>query len=248
MSRPFVIDTTKIFPTLTNPPVVECVVRWEIESAKEVERYELQQLVEKFFPECEIIDQFDKPFSLISRLRETTAESKFPWCGFIIKDKKRRLNIDWRPSGLMVSQSAPYEGWDKFSELAKTIWGEFRRIYDPSIIVGLGVRYLSSVTITQERGVAFYTNPPTNPFEDLGLDRSSYFAQDRVLIENVGYEVKLLRMLLDERTPPSLIVDIDVTRKKTTPISGLDSALAEMRFIKNKIFFTIFPKAETQFQ
>lgn len=248
MSQVFVIDTAKTFPTLKNAPIVEASIRWDIESAKELDRQTLRAEIQRILSECEIREQFDKPISAINRFKETFPESTSPWCGFVIKDSKRRLNIDWRPNSLLVSQSAPYQGWDVFSQIAKTIWTQFSEIHAPAAITGLGIRYLSSIPIGRDKGVSDYTQPPNNPFESLGLDRVSFFAQDKLLISGGEYEVQSSRLLLDVRDPPLLMVDIDVKRKKNTPASAVDTTLAEMRFIKNVIFFTILPDAETQFQ
>jgi len=80
----------------------------------------------------------------------------------------------------------------------------------------------------------------------------SFFHQDTIPLKGYPYEVRLIRAMQPaaEKTGSKrvLIVDIDVSTKEAVALENLDRTLDELRYIKNKVFFTYMKDADKHFK
>jgi hypothetical protein len=84
------------------------------------------------------------------------------------------------------------------------------------------------------------------------LRADSFFHQDTIPLKGYPYEVRLIRAMQPaaEKTGSKrvLIVDIDTSTTVAVSFDRLNHSLDEMRYIKNKVFFTYMKDADQRFK
>jgi uncharacterized protein (TIGR04255 family) len=91
---------------------------------------------------------------------------------------------------------------------------------------------------------------PTTDWTRVKAD--SFFHQNTIPLKGYPYEVRLIRAVQPAAEKSGsrkvLIVDIDVSTTRAVTFDQLDRALDEMRYIKNKVFFTYMKDAAERFK
>jgi glycosyltransferase involved in cell wall biosynthesis len=78
------------------------------------------------------------------------------------------------------------------------------------------------------------------PWKDFGLESTSFFHQDTVRWPGTAYGVRLVRAM-DPGEPGEvgiLLLDIDISLEESVELGDADRRIAEMRFLKNRVFFS----------
>lgn len=168
------------------------------------------------------------------------------WDGFRLVSEDRRKIARFARNGFAFSQIAPYGNWERFASEAKRLWGIFVAHANPVQVERLGVRFInrvSRVSIESLDRVLRFPPPnldrPSLPLEEF-LNRSLYKVPGHPFRVNVTQTTQ--PVLSSDENAPALIVDIDVFMTATIePMSSsLDDRLEEMRWLKNKVFFSVF--------
>lgn len=254
MTRPqnFRIDADEVFPTLRNAPIVEAVVEFKAPPTTEIQKETLHDVLRSAFQEHEIKDQVQLEAGFTGSPAGMSFQHKSHWDGFRITSKDKKHVCQWKRSSLAISQLPPYEDWETFLVAALTYWRAYREFCKPEIIEGVGVRFISQINLTGKQKISDFVEKTPPPLKGLGLRSSSYFHQDTIPVKGYPYEIRLIRAMqrpADATEKSStLIVDIDVTTTEAVTDAELERTLNEMRFLKNKVFFTFMKNAETNFK
>lgn len=253
MKKPskFAIDLSEKFATLPNAPIVEAVIHWHALPTKTIPHVELQHELARRFPEYEVALQQ----SLEAGFKESPSgmemSQRSVWDGFRLTSKDKKYICQWKLNSIAVSRLAPYEQWDKFYAVATPFWQAYQEITLPSLVERLGVRFISQIVLKGNERISGYVQKVPIPLKGLGLRSESFLHQDKIPITGYPYEVRLVRALQPPQPPmsldTSLIVDIDVSTTEATTLDILELRIQEMRFLKNKVFFTFMKDAEKKF-
>lgn len=248
----FQIDLTEEFPTLRNAPIVEAVLQFNAPPSKPFQQYELKELLGKEFSGYKILQQMHHESDFRgSPDGNVEMHHKAHWDGFRLHSDDKRHICQWKRNALVFSRLHPYETWPKLLRAAMPFWESYRTTGEPNIIEGIGVRFISQIPLNENEKPSKYVQQIPPPLKGLGLRSESFFHQDAIPLKGHPYEIRLIRamQLAAEKTGSKrvLIVDIDVSTTVAVSFDRLDHSLDEMRYIKNKVFFTYMKDADQRF-
>lgn len=151
------------------------------------------------------------------------------------------LLILW-PQSLVVSQLAPYPGWDAFNARFRSAWKVMSRIAGYREITRVGVRYINRIDIPFEDGKAEYEKHlniyPKLPGSMESVDM--YTVQMLSGLPKIGCSLRISsgRMPSPLINNASFLLDIDIAKEKDLPKKegALFELLDIVRNEKNRIF------------
>ncbi len=164
------------------------------------------------------------------------------------KRGRRRSSLDqtqllllW-PENFVISQLAPYPGWDAFFDRFRRDWEMWKRAIGYRKISRVGVRYLNRIDIPlsgpliqHEHFLNIYPNIP----EFLG-PMSSYAVQAQLPLQDVGCNLTLNSGLVPSPvlSHASFLFDQDIAKEESPPQNdeGLYRLLNQIRIKKNTVF------------
>ena len=249
----FSIDLNEEFVSLSNAPIVEAVLQFNAPPSIAFQQAELKDLLAKEFGGYKLHDQMQHETEFQSSADGNVAmHHRSQWDGFRLHSEDGKYICQWKRNCLIFSRLRPYENWPKLLEAAMPFWSAYRKYGEPTIIEGISVRFISQIPLKEnERPSKYVQNVPV-PLKGLGLRADAFFHQDTIPLKGYPYEVRLIRAMQPaaEKTGSKrvLIVDIDVSTKDAVTFESLDQTLAELRYIKNKVFFTYMKDADKHFR
>ena len=254
MTRPpkFEIDLAEEFATLHHAPIVEAVIQFNAPPTKVIEPTQLKQTLEQRFDDFAISDQVQLETRLSGSPGNMETHHKSQWDGYRLTSQDGKHICQWKRNCLIFSRLKPYETWSDFLEVAMPFWNAYREIVDPEVIENIGLRFISQIPLKENEQPSKFVQQVPLPLKGLGLRADSFFHQDTLPLKGYPYEVRLIRAMQPaaERTGSKrvLIVDIDVSTEVAVVFDQLETTLKEMRYIKNKVFFTYMKDAENRFK
>lgn len=246
----FKIDLSEQFPRLPRAPIVESVIQWQAKPTRAIEEKQLQEELEARFPDFVIRPQHRVEASIQVSTEGTQTHQQRIWEGYRLTSDDQKFVCQFKRDTVAFSRLAPYEGWEAFETAARTFWRAFQEIASPVAVARIGVRFISQVPLRVAEQVAEYVGQNPEPLERIELASESFFYQNSILIPGHPYRLNLVRTIQDSNAAmnrKSLVVDIDVTTTDETSLEEVEHRLQEMRFIKNKIFFSYMKDAKTKF-
>ncbi|MCY2981715.1 MAG: TIGR04255 family protein [Planctomycetota bacterium] len=249
----FQIDVAEEFPRLHHAPLVEAVLQINAPPLKPFQQSELKDLLSKRFEGYVVHD----PLQLETGFRGAPGGNlemhhKSQWDGYRLHSKDEKHICQWKKSSLVFSRLQPYKTWNDLLNAAMPFWEAYREVGEPEIIEAIGVRFISQIPLRANEKPSKYVQQVPLPLKGLGLRADSFFHQDSIPLKGYPYELKLIRAMQPaaETTGSKsvLIVDIDVSTTMAVPFNQLPRTLDEMRYIKNKVFYTYMKDAEKRFQ
>lgn len=240
------IDLNEKFPTLKAAPSIEAVIHWVAPAGKKLEPEALGAVLTQRLPDYPN-PQIQQDIQMGAMGAPDGSPEFFQhmqWSGFRLQDEQNHHVVQFMPTGVVFSRLEPYEKWEVFTAEALRIWQLFVELAQPTIIERLGVRHINRIPLEDGEQPSTYLN--IEPYSLPGLNTSPYnfFYKDTYEIPGYPYSVHWVRTIQPQQSAPlnqqALIVDIDVF---TTQLLQLDQdtltkRLQEMRWIKNKIFFS----------
>lgn len=160
---------------------------------------------------------------------------------FATKDELEILLIN--KGNIVVSQLAPYPGWEIFSKRILRDFEMFSTVFGRRKLSRIGVRYINRLDIPLETiTVEDYLNvTPRIPAFGQKVGRS-FALQSTQDLEDGRFGVTIQSATVDSPVPAamSLLLDVDLFSDSDLPMrtDNIATLLAEMRDIKNRIFET----------
>lgn len=255
-STGFTIDNNEEFENLPHAPIVEAVIHWRAPPGKKLEPEPLlleliQRLPNYPNPQRQHVLGVDAGFG---PERESLQQSR-SWHGFRFETKDKRHVAQFTRNGFVFSRLRPYENWEQFASEAQRLWRVYRDLLEPSEVERLGVRFINQITpVRLDKLGRLLALPPRSP-PSMRLPLKTFMHQNRFEIPNYPYNLNVIQTIQPPGPPQSesfrLILDLDVFTTQPIAIDdqGLQQHLREMRWIKNKAFFTyVKPKAIARFR
>lgn len=259
MSLPprFTIDLAEKFPKLPDAPSIEAVIYWQAHASKGLTLTDLTNELTQRLPEYPIRQpQHNIEISASVEADGTSAVSqRTHQNGLRLQDEHHHV-AQFTQTGVAFSRLEPYEQWESFKDEALKFWDIFLELAEPIAIQQLGVRYINRISLQDgETPETYLSQAPSAQAEitpELGLQKTSFFYQDTYGVPGTPYFVNWVRTIQTQRqealTERALIVDINVfTTTLVTPgRESLIRRLSEMRWIKNKLFFSCITQTALQ--
>ncbi len=249
----FTIDLNEPFPHLSAAPIVEAVIHWRAPAGRPLHRADLQAALTSKFDQYDCREQQEVGTAFQASHERTEFRQETQWNGFRLtsRSKTDRHIAQLTPQGVIFSRLKEYDCWATFEAEALRFWGAYLELADPPLIERLGLRFINQVRLASTDTPAVFLAQPPLPPRDLPLDSDHFFHQDTYQVSGHPYlvnSVRTLQVLPDQQR--ALILDTDVALEPRSLLEAeeLANRLAEMRYIKNKLFFTCMTdEALTQF-
>lgn len=248
---PFKIDFNESFEHLPNAPIVEAVIHWRARSEKKLVPAELLQQLKERLPDYPISQQ-QQEIQMESQVEHdgsSAQQHRTSWHGFRFESSDQKHVAQFTRNGFVFSRLKPYESWEPFEAEALRLWQIYLDLAEPSEIQRLGVRFLNLIAPVQPNQLgSLLTLPPKSP-KAMGLPVRGFMHHTAFDIPGCAYNLNVTQTI-QPPTPTqtqgfSLILDIDVFTTNVLDLNTDDTKrrLAEMRWIKDKAFFSLLTKS-----
>lgn len=244
----FTLDLNETFPRLSRAPIVEAVIHWQARAQNWPEHGALEAALAERFPNLPIrsLIRHVEMSAMVSGDDASSAVRRGPR-GIRLKSEDGHYIIQFTRDGLVFSRTKEYEHWEPFLSAAKQAWQVYLDLAAPVETQRLGVRFINHMpTATPETLREWLREPPTCP-SNLPLKEFVYQSTFAVPGHPFGVRViKVLQPSMPELPQSSgLFLDIDVfsTNAILNEAGPLDEALTKMRWLKNKVFFSLLTDA-----
>lgn len=249
------IDTNEndSFETLARAPIIEAVIQWRAQPIESIDpdklnKYLSSQLIDysSFKTEHELVIEHQIESG------QANVKQTHGWRAIRVTSNDGRYVVHFGRNGLTVSRLAPYTNWNDFQNEAFRLWRCYRGFLNPPETQILTLRFINLIGIDTLEEIEKFLEPGGAP----SIPANFPFHIDKFIHQTsfgiTGYDYRLnLIQSVKTASPNSkfklkLVVDIDVS--VSTPMDSLDDQLmeqrlAEMRWIKNKAFFSVFSAA-----
>jgi uncharacterized protein (TIGR04255 family) len=260
MSLParIIIDPDEEFPHLQHAPIIEAVIYWQANTSNLLEQSTLKQELSSRLPSYPICQPQHNIRIEASGTEDGSSEviHQTQWNGFRLQDQHNHYVAQFTPRGVVFSRLEPYENWVNFLVETKKVWDVYQDLAQPITLDTLGVRYINRIPNISHQPISLYLTskqPASTEFEE-ALVTESFFYQDKYNVPGYPYRINWARTTYPNPDQPdqvALILDIDVSMLEVIfPVwEEVTRRLAEMRWLKNKIFFNaLTPDALGQFE
>jgi uncharacterized protein (TIGR04255 family) len=246
------IDHSEAFPNLARAPIVEAVLHWHAIASKVFREADLLKLMQHDFPDYSSTNQHNLEAGFAGTSEGIEFKQRSAWQGVRLTRKhdggSDKFVCQFLRQGVVFSQLAPYTNWEEFESEAKKFWGKYCELGDPSNVDRLSVRFISQIGIESIDEIVKYIDTVCEPVHQLGLSANSYFHQDTIELSNQPYVINIVRAV--QPTPhqkSTLIVDITASTSESFELVQVNDKLNDLRFIKNKVFFSLMKDAAQSF-
>jgi len=246
------IDVTESFPHLEHAPIVEAVIEIRTRAESPWEETALKEQLKAKLP------GYPKIFSQSEFRHELKVKAGQPpeqlfhdlgWRGLRLHSTDGRFIAQFNREGFIFSRLQPYETWEQFKEETIRLWKIYADLAKSLEVRRLGVRFINRITLpVGEVHLKDYLRVPPQPPEELDLQMVTFFHQDRLSVPGHPYSVNIVKTV----QPPQgsgpdgggIILDIDVLTTKSfeQDANAMEKHLAEMRWLKNKVFYSSLTK------
>jgi uncharacterized protein (TIGR04255 family) len=242
----FKIDLNESFPRLARAPIVEAVIHWQARAQNSLEREALLDRLAARLPHYtsrEPLQQFELMAMVTDKEDEPVVQHTRGWQGFRLKSDDGTHVVVFKADGLVFSRTQGYDHWEPFVKSAKDAWRAFVEIAAPVDIQRLGVRFINHIaTATPENLREYLRDPPTCPSN---LPLKEFVYESTFMVPGYPFGVRVIKVMqpsmpeLQQST--GLFIDLGVYSANAISNEGpeLDQALTQMRWLKNKVFFTL---------
>jgi uncharacterized protein (TIGR04255 family) len=244
----FTLDLNEPFTRLSRAPIVEAVINWQARAQKWPNPQALDAALAERFPQFATRTpiQHIQMTATVSGEDASSAVRKGPR-GIRLKSDDGRYVILFSRDGLVFSRTKDYEHWGPFRDAAEEAWRVYLDIAAPVETQRLSVRFINHIAAATPAMLQDYLRePPTCP-ANLSLKEFVYQSTFDVPGHPFGVRViKVLQPSIPELPQSSgLFLDIDVfsTIAIANEPSRLEEALTQMRWLKNKVFFSLLTKS-----
>jgi len=249
----FKINLNEQFASLSRAPIVEAVLQFNAPPTIAFQQADLKDLLGREFAGYKIHDSVQHETGFQSSADGNVAmHHRSQWDGFRLHSEDGKYICQWKRNCLVFSRLQPYDTWPKLLDSAMPFWLAYRKVGEPAIIEGISVRFISQIPLKVNEKPSKYVQKVHPPLNGLGLRADAFFHQDTIPLKGYPYEVRLIRAMQPaaEKTGSKrvLIVDIDASTTEAVTFENLNRVLDELRYIKNKVFFTYMKDADEHFK
>lgn len=243
------IDLSEEFPHLAAAPIVEAVIHWRARAGRGLPPEELRrQLLQKLpdYPDCRTQHQWEFEAQLTGG--SISQNQRHTWQGLRLTSADKLHIVQFTPDGLAFSRLTPYDKWSGFAVEAGRLWKVYVELAEPAEVQRLGVRFINRIGLNEITEVRRYLAKAPKCLEPLGLPASQFLYQSLHEVPGHPFQVNMIQTVQPPAPPRTgewgLILDIDVGTTQALPCDDdvIQKQLAQMRWLKNKAFFSLLTK------
>jgi uncharacterized protein (TIGR04255 family) len=249
MSTPSKVEirTEDTFRHLPRAPIVEAVIDLRAQPAMPLDEQSCRSSLEPHLAGYRFLD------SRRAYHAETKVEGGKPpsqkvedlgWKGlrYVSVDQKQiaQFNCD----GFVFSRLEPYVNWQQLEHEGFRLWEVFKALAKPVEVQRVGLRFINRIVLAADN-LRFedFLRPSPEPPAEFDLPFQHFMHHDTLAVPGHPYAVNVIRTIqpatAGSEKSASVILDIDVFTTQGFEMNpeNLARRLAEMRWLKNKVFF-----------
>jgi len=236
------IDLNETFLHLSKAPIVEAVIEIRVVPSVTWDESSLQDELKRHLPDFPKVETMrQKKFQLPIGKQNNPIFEDLGCVGFKVHSIDNLHIAQFNKEAFVFSRLKPYEDWEQLSGEALRLWAIYCELLKPKEVTRIGLRFINRIAIKQEKvELADYYKYPPSPLKELNWTLTGYLHHDVMQVPETAYMVNLIKTVQNVPREIGLILDIDVFMEKRFEYneSSLQRFLEEMRWVKNKIFFT----------
>lgn len=240
MAKP--INLSEKFIHLSNAPIVEAVVDIRIIPSVKWDQTNLQSELKQHLPNYPKIETLrEARYKLSPGKPDNLAVEDFGCVGFKLHSDGNLQIAQFNKAAFVFSRLKPYVDWGQFSQEALRLWAIYYALQKPTEVMRIGLRFINRIAIKQETiELADYYKYPPESLKTLNWPLAGYLHHDVMQVPETPYSVNLIKTVQNLPGEIDLILDIDVFMQNRFGYNELRiiECLEEMRWVKNKIFFS----------
>lgn len=232
------IDLAEKFPHLKNAPIVEAAleVRGDVLPSWDQEAFKAK-FKERFpaYPQIVPLQSFQQQVTIQSS-GPVLSSPDFSVFGMRADSRDKRNVVQFRRDAFAFSRLKPYMDFNNLMSEARKLLPLYLEITSSNCAQRLGLRFINQIS-TNSRSVDKILREYPKPPQTLpGLLTSAFLSQNTFSVPGRDYTINLTYTMAGG---DSLIIDIDVFSTAPTPMANIEHKFAEMRWLKNKVFFGV---------
>ncbi len=240
------IDLTEQFEHLAKAPIVEAAIEIRARAEGPWDEAAISQQIKSRlsdYPKVTSLKQIQQEIKLQFGKPAEGLTRDLGWRGLQFQSEDGRRAVQFNRDAFVFNQLPPYEGWEALLSEAMRLWQIHAGLARPSEAQRLGLRFINRIVMpANDPNFENYIRPHAVPPSNLDLPFVGFFHQDSLAVPGYPYLINIIRMIEpahDQLSGAAIILDIDVFTAQ--PFELRDDKpqvyLAEMRNLKNKIFF-----------
>jgi uncharacterized protein (TIGR04255 family) len=246
----FRIDLNESFEHLPGAPIAEALIHWRARAGKTLTAESFQTaLTDRLtdYPAPKRQHQLQVGAEIAES--ESSVQQRQVWHGVRFESENKLHVAQFTRNGFVFSRLKPYTNWEDFVAEAIRLWDFYVEFAEPPEIERLGVRFINVISLDPAEELAnVLASPPVAP-TSMRLPVGEFMHQTKFDIPDHDYSLNVIQTIqqsaLTGDEPSNLILDLDVFTNQTPAATdeNLKERLADMRWIKNKAFFTFLTES-----
>lgn len=239
------INVNEAFPLLGHAPITEAVL--EIRSRSDAPWDEgalISELETKLpdYPKRQSRRDIQQTFKIEQGKAPEHTVDDLGWTGFSLRSEDEKQIAQFQRDIFSFSRLQPYEKWHNFVAEALRLWTVYRGLAQRTEVQRVGLRFVNQIRVPFPNfEIDDYLVTGPRDIASLPLPFATFFYQDTLAVPDSPYAINVTRTIqppVVDTVGRVLILDIDVVRGPfELTETNLESSLAEMRWLKNKLFF-----------
>ncbi|MBI3477364.1 MAG: TIGR04255 family protein [Acidobacteria bacterium] len=247
------IDLAETFPLLGRAPIVEAVIEVRARAGVAWDESAISERLKPKLPEYPVVEShrgFRHEIRMVPGQPAEQALQDLGWRGLRFESEDKRHIAQFNRDSFVFSRLTPYVSWEQFQKEGLRLWQLHSELAQPAEAQRLGLRFVNRIPApVGEFQLEDYIEASPRTPRDLDIPLVDYLDRRVLNVPGYPYNVAVIQTVQhpqgEEAMGVGLILDIDVFT--TTPSSPgrdvVEKRLAEMRWLKNKVFFgSITPK------
>lgn len=252
------INLSESFPHLPRAPIVEAVIEIRARAQTPWEEPAISACLKPKLPDypaAHAQHEFREEVTVDQQGKTEHVHHDLGLKGLRFQSADKLHVVHFNRDGFVFSRLQPYDHWEQFSGEAIRLWQLHCELAKPCEIERLGLRFINRILIAAEE-VRLEDYLKVSPQAPPGLDLAfaGFIHHDTLVVPGHEYGVNLIRTI-QPQVPDGggigVILDIDVYTTQPFEFEAglLKHRLAEMRWLKNKVFYgSITDKAVERFR
>ena len=236
------INLSEKFQHLDKAPIVEAVIDIRIVPSEKWDEVSFQTALKQRLPDFPKIECIrEARYQLAPGKPGSPVVEDLGCIGLKLHSKDNLHIVQFNKGNFCFSRLKPYEDWERFTQEALKLLVIYCELLKPTEVGRIGLRFINRIAVKQAtfEPSDYYKYPPESP-KELGWPLANYLHHDVIQVPETPYAVNLIKTFQNVNGEVGLILDIDVFMQNRFEFSKarIIECLEEMRWIKNKIFFS----------
>jgi uncharacterized protein (TIGR04255 family) len=235
------IDRAEQFELLACPPIAEAVIelrspvewKWDKISLKA----ELSKLLPDY-PKSFALQTFAHQMKISAEGKSDVTSGNVDFNGIRIQTDNGKHVAQFRRDAFAYSHLRPYASWQVMFDEMKRLWSVYSTLTKPTKLDRIGVRFINQIPLQGRDFRSLLQGAPTSSELIENMPIVNFLHQDNLAVPGHPYAITI-RKTIQQPTMDILIIDIDVCTLQSVALDEIDEHLANLRWLKNKVFFSV---------